>query len=112
MDPQGAPSGRVLVLDLDGTGPRKGTSKWSQITQRNQIVFTDWDPTAKVLPEASEEPVSPEASKERLLQALRDVFDSDHNGVLDAADAQFAKFKILGHRLIKPHPNADCSQFY
>ena len=27
----------VLVLDLAGTG---------QITERNQVIFTDWDPTA------------------------------------------------------------------
>ena len=59
----------VLVLDLAGTG---------QITQRNQVVFTDWDPTA-----TSD------------LQALADVFDTNHNGNLDAGDAQFASFKIM-----------------
>ena len=59
----------VLVLDTDGNG---------QITQRNQVVFTDWDPTAK-----------------DDMQALRDVFDTNHNGKLDAGDAQFSKFKIL-----------------
>src|SRR5205807_2160008 len=59
----------VLVLDLAGNG---------QITQRNQIVFTDWDPTAK-----------------NDMQALRDVFDTNHNGRLDAGDAQWASFKIL-----------------
>ena len=53
-------SGRVLVLDLAGNG---------QITQRNQIVFTDWDPTAKALPEASEEKDLPKASNKTLMQA-------------------------------------------
>ena len=59
----------MLVLDTQGTG---------QITQRNQVVFTDWDPTAK-----------------DDMQALRDVFDTNHNGMLDAGDAQFSSFKIL-----------------
>jgi len=59
----------VLVLDLDGSG---------QITQRNQVIFTDWDPTA-----AND------------MQALRDVFDTNQNGMLDAGDAQWASFKIL-----------------
>ena len=59
----------VLVLDTDGNG---------QITQRNQVVFTDWDPTAK-----------------DDMQALRDVFDTNHNGKLDAGDAQFSSFKIF-----------------
>ena len=59
----------VLVLDTQGNG---------QITQRNQVVFTDWDPTAK-----------------DDMQALRDVFDSNHNGMLDAGDAQFSSFKIF-----------------
>ena len=59
----------VLVLDLVGDG---------QITQRNQVVFTDWDPTATTD-----------------LQALADVFDTNHDGRLDAGDAQFSSFKIL-----------------
>ena len=41
-------------------------------------MFTDWDPTAK-----------------NDLQALLDVFDTNHNGMLDAGDAQFSSFKIL-----------------
>jgi hypothetical protein len=44
----------VLVLDTAGNG---------QITQRNQIVFTDWDPNA-----------------ETDMQAPADVFDSNGNG--------------------------------
>ena len=63
----------VLVLDLAGNG---------QITQRNQIVFTDWDPTAKTD-----------------LQALADVFDTNHNGLLDAGDAQFANLLKCGRIL-------------
>ena len=59
----------VLVLDTRGDG---------QITERNQVVFTDWDPAA-----ATD------------MEALRDVFDTNGNGRLDAGDAQFAKFKIL-----------------
>ena len=58
----------VLVLDLAGTG---------QITQQDQVVFTDWDPTAK-----SDS------------QALLDVFDTNHDGKLDAGDADFTDFKI------------------
>jgi hypothetical protein len=59
----------VLVLDLDGSG---------EITQRNQVIFTDWDPAA-----TSD------------MQALANVFDTNHDGRLDAADDQFASFKIL-----------------
>ena len=66
---RGLPSGRVLVLDTQGNG---------QITQRNQVVFTDWDPTAK-----------------DDMQALRDVFDTNHNGFLDSGDAQYSSFKIF-----------------
>ena len=57
----------VLVLDTDGNG---------QITQRNQVVFTDWDPTAK-----------------DDMQALRDVFDTNHNGMLDAAAVTWSRYK-------------------
>ncbi|WP_246164508.1 IS256 family transposase, partial [Blastochloris sulfoviridis] len=59
----------VLVYDTHGDG---------QITQANQVAFTLWDPTA-----ASD------------IEALRDVFDTDHDGTLDADDANFAKFKVL-----------------
>ena len=57
------------MLDLAGTG---------QITERNQVIFTDWDPTA-----TSD------------MQALANVFDTNGNGKLDAGDAQFSAFKIL-----------------
>jgi hypothetical protein len=48
------------------------------ITQANQIVFTDWDPTASTD-----------------MQALLDVFDTDHDGKLDAGDVNFSKFKLM-----------------
>jgi hypothetical protein len=48
------------------------------ITQANQVVFTDWDPTASTD-----------------MQALLDVFDTDHDGKLDAGDANFSKFKLM-----------------
>jgi hypothetical protein len=59
----------VLVFDADGDG---------QITQQNEVVFTDWDPTAT-----------------NDLQALSDVFDTNHDGKLDAGDAQYSSFDIL-----------------
>ncbi|MDX2263429.1 MAG: DUF4214 domain-containing protein [Hyphomicrobiales bacterium] len=59
----------VLVLDLAGTG---------EITERNQVIFTDWDPTA-----TSD------------MEALANVFDTNRDGVLDASDTQFSAFKIL-----------------
>lgn len=59
----------MLVYDTNGDG---------KITQANQINFTLWDPTAK-----------------SDMQALLDVFDTNHNGKLDAGDANFAKFKVL-----------------
>jgi hypothetical protein len=59
----------VLVVDVDGDG---------QITQRNEVVFTDWDATA-----TSD------------MQALAHVFDTNDNGQLDAGDDQFASFKVL-----------------
>ena len=49
-----------------------------KITQENQVVFTQWDPSAK-----------------SDMQALLDVFDTNHNGKLDAGDAAFANFKIM-----------------
>jgi Ca2+-binding RTX toxin-like protein len=58
----------VLFFDPDNTGA---------ITQRNQYVFADWDPTA-----------------ESDIAALRSVFDTNGNGVLDAGDANFSKFKV------------------
>ena len=59
----------VLVLDADGDGV---------IDQRKEVVFTDWDPTA-----ATD------------MEALHNVFDTNHDGRLDAGDAQFSSFKIM-----------------
>ncbi|MVA35473.1 beta strand repeat-containing protein [Agrobacterium vitis] len=59
----------VLVLDLNGSG---------KITQQDQVQFTAWDPTA-----TSD------------MQALRDVFDTNHNGKLDAGDADWNDFKVM-----------------
>ena len=59
----------VLFLDTDGTG---------KITQKNQFVFTEWDPTAKTD-----------------MEALLSVFDTNKNGQLDAGDAKFAQFKVM-----------------
>jgi trimeric autotransporter adhesin len=59
----------VLVLDLGNDG---------QITQRNEVVFTDWDATA-----TSD------------MQALAHVFDTNNSGSLDSGDAQFSSFKLL-----------------
>lgn len=50
----------------------------NDITEKRQYVFTEWDPTAK-----------------DDLDALRSVFDSDGDGKLTAADADFAKFKVM-----------------
>jgi hypothetical protein len=56
-----------------GTRRRKarGANGDSQISERNEILFKDWDPTAS-----------------GDLQALRNVFDSNQNGMLDAGDAR------------------------
>ncbi|MGL4091161.1 beta strand repeat-containing protein [Agrobacterium cavarae] len=59
----------VLVLDLDGSG---------KITQEEQVQFTAWDPTA-----SSD------------MDALKDVFDTNHNGKLDPGDANWANFKVM-----------------
>ena len=59
----------VLVLDLNGNG---------KIDRPTEFEFTAWDPTA-----TSD------------MQALRDVFDTNHDGKLDAGDANFAAFKVM-----------------
>jgi YD repeat-containing protein len=59
----------VLALDLYGDG---------KIHQKNQYAFTEWDPTA-----TSD------------LQALKDVFDTNHNGKIDAGDASWSQFKVM-----------------
>jgi hypothetical protein len=59
----------VLFYDPTGTG---------QLTKTNQIKFTDWDPGA-----TSD------------MQALEDVFDTNHDGSLDARDSPFANFFVM-----------------
>jgi hypothetical protein len=58
------------VLFYDPTG--KG-----ELTRANQIMFTDWDPGAR-----------------DDMQALEDVFDTNHDGKLDAGDACFKDFFV------------------
>jgi len=59
----------VLAFDANNDGV---------INQKNEIVFTEWDPTA-----ASD------------MQALLNVFDTNHNGKLDSGDAKFSQFKLV-----------------
>ena len=59
----------VLFFDPTGNG---------QLTQADQIVFTDWDPSA-----TSD------------MQALLDVFDTNHDGALDTGDTNFANFFVM-----------------
>lgn len=59
----------VLAIDADGDG---------KITERKEIVFTDWDPGAK-----------------DDMAALRSVFDTNDDGVLDKYDDEFSKFRVI-----------------
>jgi Ca2+-binding RTX toxin-like protein len=59
----------VLFYDPDATGA---------ITEKRQYIFTEWDPTA-----TSD------------LDALRSIFDSNGDGILNGQDAAFHDFKIL-----------------
>ena len=59
----------VLFYDPDGR---------NAITEHRQYVFTEWNPTA-----AGD------------LEALRSIWDTNGDGKLTAADAEFAKFKVL-----------------
>ena len=61
----------TAVLFFDPNGLNK-------IIDRNQYIFTQWDPTA-----TSD------------MQALRDVFDSNGDGVFNASDAKWSQFKLL-----------------
>ena len=58
----------VLFLDPNGL---------NRIAQNNQYIFTEWDLSAKTD-----------------LDALRSVFDTNHDGVLNASDAGFSNFKL------------------
>lgn len=64
-----APGDALLAYDANNDG---------KIDQQNEIDFTQWDPTA-----TSD------------MQALRDVFDTNHNGKLDSGDANFSQFKLI-----------------
>ena len=59
----------VLFVDADGDGKLSG---------RREVVFTDWDPSA-----------------DTDMQALRQVFDTNGNGLLDAGDAQWSGFRVM-----------------
>ncbi len=59
----------VLYFDPDGR---------NEITEKRQFIFTEWDPTA-----TSD------------LEAIASVFDTNSDGVLDAGDADFSKFKLM-----------------
>jgi len=59
----------VLMIDASGTG---------NVDTPTAFEFTLWDPTA-----TSD------------MQALRDVFDTNHDGKLDAGDADFNEFRVL-----------------
>ena len=59
----------VLFVDPNGD---------NAIRNADQYVFSDWDPSA-----SSD------------MEALRDVFDTNHDGKLDAGDADFAQFKLM-----------------
>ncbi len=48
------------------------------VTHANQVNFTLWDPAAK-----------------NDMQALEDVFDTNHDGTLNASDASWSSFRIL-----------------
>jgi hypothetical protein len=64
-----APGDALLAYDANNDG---------KIDQQNEIDFTQWDPTA-----TSD------------MQALRDVFDTNHGGKLSASDANFSQFKLI-----------------
>jgi trimeric autotransporter adhesin len=59
----------VLAFDANNDG---------KIDQQKEIIFTQWDPSASTD-----------------MQALIDVFDTNHNSQLDAGDAKFSQFKLV-----------------
>ena len=62
----------LLAIDLGADGKPDGV-----IEQAREIVFTEW---------------SPGASSD--MAALRAVFDTDHNGLLDHSDARWSDFRV------------------
>jgi trimeric autotransporter adhesin len=58
----------VLFIDADGSGG---------ISEAKEYVFTEWDPTAR-----------------GDLEAIRSVFDTNHDGKLTSADAAFSQFRL------------------
>ena len=60
----------VLVIDADGDG---------KISQEKEFAFTEWD-----------------ANAEGDLEAIKNVFDTNHNGKLDAGDARCERVQGLG----------------
>ncbi|WP_322886632.1 hypothetical protein U8C40_13475 [Sinorhizobium medicae] len=88
MASAGAGTG-MLVLDIGGDG---------KISDASEFVFTEWDKSAT-----------------GDLEAIRNVFDTNGNGRLDAGDARWSEFKVLvdgtmvtldlaRHRLDRPDP--------
>ncbi|WP_306140799.1 DUF4214 domain-containing protein [Roseibium sp. MMSF_3412] len=59
----------VLYFDPDGR---------NEITEKRQFIFTEWDPTAT-----------------NDLEAIATVFDTNSDGVLNASDDDFSKFKLM-----------------
>ncbi|WP_322884202.1 hypothetical protein U8C35_07150 [Sinorhizobium medicae] len=59
----------MLVLDVGGDG---------KISDAREFVFTEWDKSAT-----------------GDLEAVRNVFDTNGNGRLDAGDARWSEFKVL-----------------
>ncbi len=68
MASAGAGTG-MLVLDIGGDG---------KISDASEFVFTEWDKSAT-----------------GDLEAVRNVFDTNGNGTLDAGDARWSEFKVL-----------------
>jgi hypothetical protein len=59
----------MLVLDVDGDG---------KISDASEFVFTEWDKSAT-----------------GDLEAIKNVFDTNGNGKLDAGDARWSEFKVM-----------------
>ena len=72
----------VLVIDARAgwhwatEGARK--KRDGEISERNEVIFGDWDPSA-----------------DSDMAAIRNVFDSNGNGKLDAGDVRWSQFRIM-----------------